>query len=812
MLGTPVKKKSDFFKIKEKDKGVERGFFGYLVSELETKLEDLQNSCEDSTLKTLYEGLDRNSRFDLFVLAITQNLKDKSKITEIIQSYINFKIECEKNTKTKEKTSKIQKFFRLFNLERTAVNELAEKLKLFENGLFSVWNIGDNEYIRYFRNKHETIQRTVAKKDIIRLKPRYIIKGDRCEFMGLSLSSPSLKSLIRNIFENHFMDSAEANYDALTEFFALKFTEFLEGKTPESSFLVQDTYSDGSIKLMLASTLHDSFRDFEGLLIDSNTGEQQLVRRNYNRLIPNKGRVKIDDREIEIQDLVKNIMIFAILNDLDGIGAQGQNVGINPEGELLYFDFGHSLDNPVNLGASFIPQLGYGNVKSRNVASFFAGISLYEQLKFYDGIRQKFEKNGAFDNFIKTFGKQLEKLIEKIAVTRKETVFRTNGLVDKLRKDYLEILKAKVLTRIAYINKIFENRLKILEEQNGEMKINVLENLQLLIFRGQLTQYSANGFVLKEGTAYFDMIKKDDGTYEISLQGHSFYRKDAEYRRGFLTLIKEFRGHTKNPYNFSEAELIEFSQFLLRKKQLKISELEDKSIAKSVATRARKERKYVLKTTETQSYSHQRDVDAIRAMLKIKRVKIQEQTERIDLLSNRVRDYEANLLRTNRVVSDEEYAEANETIVLSEKLRRVGTTGRLNKKDIKKLRREITYTDVSQTIGSTCVQTTIGLKVSVEEKLINGNQCLEMTIEEDLREGKYNGYKIVIKNLGDYSKFSLIGNIRTFGLSKGLRKTSLLVQFSLLDNSNNHLKGKEYKEFLNRLNDVKEIESSRVIL
>ena len=72
------------------------------------------------------------------------------------------------------------------------------------------------------------------------------------------------------------------------------------------------------------------------------------------------------------------MIILALLNDLDGVGAQGQNIGVNSNGDILFFDFGHSYDSKQNLGTNLMPQLGSGNVKSRNIASFFAGIPLKE--------------------------------------------------------------------------------------------------------------------------------------------------------------------------------------------------------------------------------------------------------------------------------------------------------------------------------------------------------------------------------------------------------------------------------------------------
>ena len=141
-----------------------------------------------------------------------------------------------------------------------------------------------------------------------------------------------------------------------------------------------------------------------------------------------------------------------------------------------------------------------------------------------------------------------------------------------------------------------------------------------------------------------------------------------------------------------------------------MSRLNDQEITQNIETRLKEVESRTSQTTEATSYSTQRDVDAIRTMLKIKRAGIQEQAKKIDVLCRRVREYETNSLTTNRVISDEEYAEVNETIVLSEKLRRFNTTERLNRKDIKKLRREITYTDVSQTIGSTCYRQQSDLK------------------------------------------------------------------------------------------------------
>ncbi|MDD2839856.1 MAG: hypothetical protein PHY80_01870 [Rickettsiales bacterium] len=804
MLGVEklvVSSRQQFFNIKRKDKGVERGFFGYLISELKTKLSEFKNKYPE------FSELDGESRFDLFIIAIIQNL-NKTKQEEILSSYIKFKAECGQNDSDRAKINSIKRFFRLFKPKRSAVEELAEALKNFENGLFSEENIGINNYIVYFRKIHREKQRTVDSKEIIKLKPRYLVKGDRTKFLGLSLSDNSLKSLIRNIFENHFMNGLRANRDTISELFALKFTEFLGGRIPEQSYLVKEQYSDESDKFMLASTLHENFRDFEGLLFDSNTGEQQLTGRNYNRLMPDNGCVEIDSKKVEIQKLAQNLMIFAILNDLDGVGAQGQNIGINLDGELLYFDFGHSFENSRNLGSSFIPQLGHGNVKSRNITSFFSGVSLHEQLKAYREIREKFVDNGEFDEFIQQLKADLKAINCDCPSGTPATVFHLKN------PDYLshiDVLRGKILDRIKYIDRIFGNRIAILEEENGEGKINILENLQFLIFRSHLTEHSVNGVVLKEGTSYFDIYKVEGKTniYKISLNGHSFYGKDYQYKIDFLSLIKEFRGNTKNPFEFSEAELVEFNKFLLTKKREKLSGLNSERINAKLQVETTTEVSSVDSTEVlpiAAKYLSDRSVDAIRTILNIKQKRLQINVERINVLARSAENY-ARLGIQNRVILDSEYATMSETVVLSRKLRDSGNKEELKSKDIKKLRDAISFREVSKSIGATCVKTSIGFKVSIEEKEINGKKCVEIIINRDLKDdnSKYIGYKIVIANLGDYSKFNLIGNIRTYGLSKGLRKTASLARFSLCDKRDKHLKGKEYTEFLRRLNIVEEV-------
>ncbi|HSQ97607.1 MAG TPA: hypothetical protein VLL98_02700 [Rickettsiales bacterium] len=566
-----VNSKSKFLIIKDKNEGVEKGFFGRFMEEKDIF----------ATQNNQYE---KTKKFNLAIssiikwLYLNKEIKDdngiaKNLAVEIYSKYLKFLYE---NDKIKNEENILK-----------SIDELVDKVKCIEgNILLYQENIGSNLYEKIFIKKLEEAKNKY-KGDSIEIIPSYIVKGDRAEFLNISLCGTKTKDVARAVFQDKCANTEESNKEIIKELLALKLAKLFGCNTPNESYLVTEKYSNQKLKLMLASSLYKDFIKFDGLLYNIKTGKEQEPGKNYNRLSSKRGTVRIDrklsNKEkseiIELKDLSKNIMVFAILNDLDGLGAQAQNVAMNSEGELLFFDFGHSFSKNENLGTTFIPQLGKNeNVKSRNISSFFSGVSLYEQLKAFKDMTKKVKNIGEGKIFQLNREEEINETFEDLKINLKE------NLPDKESKYYtnhLDTIKTYFLERMDYINNIFKNRLNLLEEENGEFKINLLDNLQLLIFRGKLTKYSSNGIVLKEGTSYFDMCKKVNGKYEISLKGKSFYGKDKKYKKGFSKLVKSYFKES-NKFEFSEKELLEFSKFLIKEKSKKVSKLKKSNITTNI--------------------------------------------------------------------------------------------------------------------------------------------------------------------------------------------------------------------------------------
>lgn len=604
--------KDDFINFKDKDKGVERGFFGVKITEMIDKIKDSDILSLKEQELIFPEFLKENKMFACIISYTLQaNIQDDEK-KKRLRNILNYK------------NNEKELFYLYLNKYNYDIEVLYRNLS-FEN-LTNVLNqdfvrtkfkINDTKVVNNKKLKKLIGKIKLNQESVLKPKPEYIIKGDNFLLFNTISVTDYGKGVVRNVFEKHIQDYKGANEDVISEFIALGICKFLGGNSPKNTYFLLDQYNPQKGKVLIASKLHEDFRDFEGYLYDSKTGEKQEKKKNYNRLIPNKSTILKDGKEIKLRNLPVALIILALLNDLDGVGAQGQNIGFNSNGDILFFDFGHSYDSKQNLGTNLMPQLGSGNVKSRNIASFFSGIPLKEQLKALNIILKKFEyrnpnEQSEFDKFLYEISLQL-KILEQNEYS--STYFiNSNRIINKI-KNYME-------ERIKYIHQVFDNRLKILENdgENGKNIIDILDNLQLLIFKSNLTKYSKNGVVLREGLSYFDITKENNGKYRIILKGKSKYSKASkEYLKKFHKHIHKCFGAKHNNL-FSYEELLQFGDFILKQRLKQIKNLKDKEIEEEICKLRKKYNDEITKQNR-KKYSNPLEMMSKNSLL-LKRAKI----------------------------------------------------------------------------------------------------------------------------------------------------------------------------------------------
>lgn len=768
-----------------KDKGVEAGFIAIRLQDL---LEDIPDKQLRDYVNNGTKSITNEEVIDKLFLWYSIKVKYGKAAWTVQKSKYQEAISCYDEILKKVDGNFFRRILGYFSSDKKKkLEELAEIISYVDptviarNVVFCRLNevhnyhINRNALSKYQRQSYERILKDLPKSELQKIDDlsKFITKGDNEEFLGLSVGSVTLKNLIRAIFEAGCETPNDKNKSIIGEIFALNVAGFLGGIVPRETLLCRGKYIDGTPKFMSSSTLFDDFMDFQGHLIDSNTDEEQSGNQNYNRLIPSQNQIKVGDSYASIKNMAESLICLAILDDLDGVGAQGQNIGMNKKtGEILFFDFGHAFSNKDNLGAGFWPQLGSGNLKSRNIASFFSGLSLLDCLERYKIVKQKIEDG--FEQFIEDF----------------KTKYNLDNKDYSEYSKHIDMLKDKVLDRVKYINELFENRLNILDDADyGKLVINLLDNLQLLIFQKNLTSHSPSGVSLKEGKSYFDVEKDGDyGLYKMVLKGKSHYGNDKQYSSDYENLIREFRNIPNNrqlearDYKFLAGELVGFYLFILnkRKKQVKNFEQVVKTIEDEIKQEKNKEQQgsNLFDTRVKTVRGNQQTLDKIKE-------EFNGRLSKTKILENSHHNNHKKVTTDEYKYSERDYSAAAEA------------------SDDSQFKNKYLNSPTKRAIG-------LEVKYTVNKNII----ILELlNIYSNTKDNtKYSGYKISIGNLSgrkEQSIFELTSLCRENGLEKGVKLYDENASIHVSDEDGKPVSGSERKAILKICNKTHDLEEKR---
>ncbi len=551
---------TEFLRLAKKDKGVEGGYWGIkvdlnaseMISRKTSSGEIFPSVLEIEARRVFLVGLNIDKVIlDRIIYLMYLDEQDKTKKDKIVAVYENYK----KYKAELQTLGWLKRFWVGFWITFGFYKYLYEGEKNFL-ALLSKYNMDIFEMNLELASPGEAlelknlIKRVEIVQKIKNYKPKALERMNVFNFQNVCLVKTGDARLIAKLRKSQ----DEENFAKIKEFMAFGFARLIGAKTSDVRL---SSNQDGS-RVMLASGMVNGFSDFEGRLMSAESTEPVDPGRIQLRLTLDKGFC--DD--IRVAGLESTLMAFALLNDTDGVGAKGQNLGIDSEWNISVIDLGHSFKYSKrymrNLGAFLIPSLIYARAIS-SVADPAMGEGRFMQFKNYS-LFQEIPLREQMRNF--------RELLERLAIRKEDGKNEFEMFAEKLKIQYpnheseIDNLLRGFLRRIHYIEALFGNRLELTDQE-----LNILQKLQLLVLDSQDNPHLSVGVELLDTMSYFDVIQSSD-SLEFVLYSNKNTGKYMKRLKKLLEANPELEiTFTKKGFIIKRNKLGSFNSFLNSKKE-----------------------------------------------------------------------------------------------------------------------------------------------------------------------------------------------------------------------------------------------------